>query len=116
MTDDYLEASAAKADVFARLSDADTVFAGCSDKDQLQKKADLVADTVKDMKQVVATLKRSMKDVEGTQKQLQKAKERYDQEKARATGAGGSGTLQGRPNLSNLAVQDTDPPVIRGYK
>ncbi|CAE7215702.1 unnamed protein product [Symbiodinium sp. CCMP2592] len=116
MMDEFLMASAPKADVFASLSDTDAVFASCTDKDQLAKKASDVGDSVKDMKLVVAALKRSMKDVQGTQKQLQKAKERYDQEKARATAGGAPGTLQGRPNLSSLAVNDSDPPVIRGYK
>ena len=96
------------------LRNVDGLFNGCHDKQSITDKTAEITATVTAMKLVANALKRSIKDVEGTSKQLIKAKERYEEQKARAGAP--SAVLSGRPNLGPSSAKDSDPPVIRGYR
>eukprot|EP00435_Cladocopium_sp_Y103_P025128 s2053_g6.t1 len=60
--------------------------------------------------------RKSMKDMESTKSSLDKARQKFEDQRAKLNKETGSGRLNGRTNLNALQLSETDYPIIRGYK
>ena len=57
-----------------------------------------------------------MKDMESTKSSLDKARQRFEDQREKLNKETGSGRLAGRTNLNALQLSETDFPIIRGFK
>lgn len=57
-----------------------------------------------------------MKDMESTKSSLDKARQRFEDQREKLNKDTGSGRLTGRTNLNALQLSETDYPIIRGFK
>lgn len=57
-----------------------------------------------------------MKDMESTKSSLDKARQRFEDQREKLNKDTGSGRLAGRTNLNALQLSETDYPIIRGFK
>lgn len=89
--DGYLWENAATATTYQSLNRGETLFKEETDKDAIIKKSEAFLESLKHNKLVISSFRKSMKDVETTCKQLDKAKERYEtQRECMNNGAGES--------------------------
>ena len=57
-----------------------------------------------------------MKDMESTKSSLDKARQRFEDQREKLNKDTGAGRLVGRTNLNALQLSETDYPIIRGFK
>ena len=113
--DDYLKNEAPDIATLDAFTNPDALFLELNNKDGITAQSEKVSAKFKSIKTLLAACKKTMKDVESTSKQLQKAKKRYEEQCKRTLDAS-NGQMAGRPNIKGLEFAPDDFPIIRGWR
>ena len=95
----------------------DKLYESLSTKECIDNQHEELMKVIKGVKTCISSLRRSLLDFAQMVKSTNKARERFQEQMARATGNPKSvthGGLHGRPNLQSMA--DSDPEVLKIYK
>ena len=102
---------------YVDIKNPEKIYESLNTKDCIDNQHEELMKVVKGVKTCISSLRRSLLDFVQMVKSTNKARERFQEQMARATGNPKSvthGGLQGRPNLQSMA--DSDPEVLKIFK
>ena len=113
--DTYLLESAPEAMAYVDYMHPEKMFEPLLDKQSIEHQDAEIHKTLKAVKACITAVRRSMSDFSQMVKSTTKAREKFEEQMARASNPKAHhGGLQGRPNLTSMA--ETDAEVLKHYK
>ena len=113
--DTYLLENAAEVMAYVDYMNPEKIFEPLLDKESIESQDGDLHKSLKAVKACITAVRRSMSDFSQMVKSTTKAREKFEEQMARASNPKAHhGGLQGRPNLTNMS--DTDPEVLKHFK